>query len=45
MNILQDAIKGVNLKPDDSKEAIEEMKRNGAKIICLKDLGKDFKKI
>lgn len=31
IRLLQDAIKGVNLKPDDSRKAIDEMLRLGAK--------------
>jgi nicotinamidase/pyrazinamidase len=30
--LLEDAVRGVNLKPDDSKHAIAEMRRAGAKI-------------
>lgn len=37
VKILVDAIKGVNLKPADSQEAIEEMLRLGAKKITLKN--------
>lgn len=36
VKILEDAIKGVNLKPADSEEAIKEMLRNGAKKDNLK---------
>ncbi len=38
VKILMDAIKGVNLKPDDSQKAIKEMVKEGAKKITLKDL-------
>ncbi len=36
--LLFDAIKGVNLKPDDSKEAINEMTASGAKKITFEKL-------
>jgi len=36
VRILTDAIKGVNLKPEDSKEALREMLRLGAKKITLR---------
>jgi nicotinamidase/pyrazinamidase len=38
VKVLADAIKGVNLKPGDSEEAIEEMVKNGATMITLKDI-------
>ena len=38
VKILMDAIKGVNLKPDDSQKAIKEMVKLGAKKITLKDM-------
>ena len=38
VNLLTDAIKGVNIHPQDSKMAIEEMMGWGAKGICLQDL-------
>ncbi len=38
VKILVDAIKGVNLKPNDSENAIKEMVKAGAKIITLKDV-------
>jgi nicotinamidase/pyrazinamidase len=38
VKILIDAIKGVNLKPDDSEKAIQKMVKNGAKKITLKQL-------
>ncbi len=38
VKVLVDAIKGVNLKPGDSEEAIKEMVKNGAKKITLKDV-------
>ena len=37
VKVLVDAIKGVNLKPKDSENAIKEMVRKGAKKITLKD--------
>lgn len=37
VKLLVDAIKGVNLKPNDSREAIEEMVKNGAKKVSLKN--------
>jgi hypothetical protein len=33
-----DAIKGVNLKPQDSEEAVRQMVKKGAKKTTLKDL-------
>ncbi len=38
VKILLDAIKGVNLKVDDSKNAIKEMLKKGAEKITLKDM-------
>lgn len=38
VKILMDAIKGVNLKPQDSENAIKEMVKKGAKKITLKDI-------
>lgn len=38
VKVLTDAIKGVNLKPDDSDNAIKEMKQAGTKFITLKDM-------
>ncbi len=38
VKILVDAIKGVNLKPEDSEEAIKEMVKSGAKKITLEGL-------
>lgn len=38
VKILIDAIKGVNLKPQDSENAIKEITRLGAKKITLKDI-------
>ena len=38
VKLMVDAIKGVNIKPDDSKDAIEEMVNNGAVKITLKDM-------
>jgi nicotinamidase/pyrazinamidase len=39
VKLLLDAIKGVNLKHNDSEEAVKEMTKFGAKKITLKDLG------
>lgn len=39
VRLLLDAIKGVNLKPDDSEKAIKDMVRKGTKKITLKDMG------
>ncbi|MCM8795695.1 MAG: bifunctional nicotinamidase/pyrazinamidase [Candidatus Omnitrophica bacterium] len=41
VKLLLDAIKGVNLKPDDSKKAIQQMLKKGAKKITLKTLGRE----
>jgi nicotinamidase/pyrazinamidase len=38
VKILTDAIKGVDLKPQDSRYAIREMVKKGAKRITLKDI-------
>ncbi|RKY33089.1 MAG: bifunctional nicotinamidase/pyrazinamidase [Candidatus Omnitrophota bacterium] len=38
VKILLDAIQGVNLKPDDSEKAINELVRKGAKKITLKNM-------
>ncbi len=38
VTVLLDAIRGVNLKPHDSEEAIEEMVRNGADVATLERL-------
>lgn len=38
VKILMDAIKGVNLKPNDSIEAIKEMVKRGARKVNLEDL-------
>ena len=38
VKLLMDAIKGVNLKADDSEKAIREMTKRGAKKITLKDI-------
>lgn len=38
VKLLMDAVKGVNLKPQDSENAIKEMVKKGAKKITLKDL-------
>lgn len=40
VNILMDATRGVNLKPDDSEKAIEEMVKAGAKKITFEKLSK-----
>jgi nicotinamidase/pyrazinamidase len=36
--VLEDAVKGVNLKPDDSKHALEEMMAAGAQLIQIEQL-------
>ena len=33
VTLIEDATRGVNLRPTDSAEAIEEMKRAGVKVI------------
>lgn len=38
VKLLTDAIKGVNLKKNDSDEAIKEMVKGGAKLVSLKDI-------
>ena len=38
VKLLVDAIKGVNLKPNDSEEAMEEMLKNGTKKATFKNL-------
>lgn len=38
VRLLMDAIKGVNLEPDDSEKAIKQMVKNGAKKLILKDI-------
>jgi nicotinamidase/pyrazinamidase len=38
VKLLIDGIKGVNIKPEDSEEAIEEMVRAGAEKMTLKEL-------
>jgi len=38
VKLLIDAIKGVNIKPEDSEQAIEEMVRGGAKKMTLEEL-------
>lgn len=38
VNLVVDACKGVDLKPEDSKKAIEEMKEAGVKIFAMKDI-------
>jgi len=38
VKILLDAVKGVNLKPEDSVKAIREMVRGGARKITLKEI-------
>ncbi|MDH5662702.1 MAG: bifunctional nicotinamidase/pyrazinamidase [Elusimicrobiota bacterium] len=38
VKLLIDAIKGVNIKPEDSEEAIQEMIRGGAEKMTLKEL-------
>ena len=36
--LVEDLCRGVNMNPDDSKDAIEEMKNAGVKIIVMKDI-------
>jgi len=43
MFVLADAVKGVNLKPDDSQHAIEEMVTRGATILTLDKVEKILK--
>lgn len=38
VKILSDAVRGVNLKPGDSEDALKEMVRSGARKITLKDM-------
>ena len=38
VDLLVDAVKGVNIKPDDSQKAMEEMIKSGAIKITLKEL-------
>ncbi len=38
VNLLIDAVKGVNIKPDDSQKAMDEMIKSGAVRITLKEL-------
>lgn len=38
VKLLTDAIKGVNLKPQDAERAIKAMQKKGAKAIILKDI-------
>lgn len=40
VNLLIDAVKGVNVNKKDSDEAIEEMKKSGAKVIGFKKVSK-----
>lgn len=40
VRLLTDAIKGVNIKPDDSKNAVNEMLKKGAKKVTLKEVSK-----
>jgi nicotinamidase/pyrazinamidase len=42
VKILIDAIKGVNLKPDDSEKAIKAMVKKGAKKITLKNMEEKY---
>jgi nicotinamidase/pyrazinamidase len=35
--VLEDAVRGVNLQPDDARQALEEMERAGAKVRNSKD--------
>ena len=38
VNLLSDAIKGINLLPTDSQEAINEMEKHGAAIVTIDNL-------
>ncbi|MBN1901644.1 bifunctional nicotinamidase/pyrazinamidase [Candidatus Sumerlaeota bacterium] len=40
VTVIIDACRGVNLKPDDSDKALEEMKQAGVRIVKVKDLSK-----
>lgn len=42
VKILSDAIKGVNLKPQDSEKAIKEMVKQGARQMILEDTEKEL---
>jgi nicotinamidase/pyrazinamidase len=42
VRVLLDAIKGVNLRPCDSENAIKEMKEEGAKFITLEDMEEEL---
>jgi len=38
VKVLTDAVKGVNLKPDDSKDALRKMKQAGAGFVTIKSI-------
>ena len=38
VSVMEDAIRGVNLKPDDSEKAVDEMQISGATVIPEKEL-------
>jgi len=42
VRLLMDAVKGVDIKKGDSKNAIQEMTENGAQRITLEELAKGF---
>ena len=42
VTILLDAVKGVNLKPEDSQKAIEAMIRAGARVANIKDVEEEL---
>jgi nicotinamidase/pyrazinamidase len=35
--VLEDAVRGVNLQPDDARRALEEMQRGGAQVRSSQD--------
>ncbi len=41
VKLLMDAIKGVNIHPDDAKTAVEEMLKAGARKMTLEQMFKD----
>jgi len=36
--VIRDACRAINLKPDDEKGAVEEMKKKGVKIVLAKEV-------
>lgn len=42
VTVITDAVRGVNLQPNDSDDALNEMARAGAKLACLKDIWGGF---